>query len=391
MLSFRRFVSVFEEHHPEFPYKDIYSFQGIHCILYTNYQPHADFAFAYFRYYYDCCRDHKDILKLNDDNCYHVYSYVDKQSYLRLFEWIEEILLLRVGYFYDDIAEITVADGGIIVDKKKKMILCFNQTLRKIYFVSDGSQQLAQKDVVKTIREMITWEMEKRGYFLFHAAAVEKDGKSILFSGESGVGKTTIMLGLLEKGYHFLSNDRVLIGVEGRKVKTIAWPNEIGITLATTMQFEALIGIYADLGSLDFPQNRIHSLALDKLEENEIDRVDLSTEELVSNFESKFVRDAELEQIFLIDDFPTSDQFQKVAFSAVLVDQLKKNFFSPSDHHDDPGFLPWFQSVKKCSSQVLNTYELTLKIIAKLATTRKLRKERFPTIEEKIEQIARQI
>lgn len=391
MLSFQRFVSVFEEHRPKFPYKDIYSFRGTHCILRTNHKKHADWAFLCFQFYYHYCRDHHDILKFRDNDGYSIYSYVDERSYLRLFEWIEEILLLRVGSFYDEIAEITFSDGGIVVDKRKKMILCFNRTLRQIYFVSDGSQQWVQNDVMRTIREVMTWEMEKRGFYLFHASAIEKDGKSILFSGESGAGKTTIMLGFLEKGYHFLANDRVFVGIEDRKIKTIAWPGSIGITLATTMQFDPLIGIYADLGSLDFPQNRIHSLALDKLEENEIDRVDLSTKELVMNFQTKFVREAELEQVFLIDDFPANKIFEKMEYSSQLIENLKRNFFFPHDNPDDTAFSSWFQPLKKYSSKVMSTYELTLKIMANLTPVRRLGKEKLPTIEEKIEQIAQHI
>ncbi len=391
MLSFQRFVSVFEEHHPKFTYKDIYSYQGTHCILRTNHQAHADWLSVCFQYYYHYCRDHHDILKFPNDDCYSIYSYVDEQTYLRLFEWVEEILLLRVGYFYDDIAEITFSDGGIVVDKRKKMILCFHQTMKQIYFISDGSEQIVQDEIMKAMREVMTWEMEKKGFYLFRASVVEKDGKSILFSGESGAGKTAIMLGLLEKGYHFLANDQVLVGVENRTVKTIAWPSKIGITLATTMQFEQLMGIYADLGSLDFPQNRIHSLALDQLEENEIDRVDLSTKELVMNFQTKFVREAELEQAFLIDDFPAQENFEKMEYSPELIDHLKKLAFFPHLNPEDSGFSPWFHSSKTYSPKVWSTFDLTLKIMANLIPIRRLVKEKLPTIEERVEKIAQHL
>ena len=392
MLSFRRFVSVFEEYCREsFPYKDIYSFRGTNCILWTNSKKHADWVSVYFQYYYHYERDHRDILKLQDEDCFYLYSYVDQQSYLRIFEWIEEILLLRVGYFYDDIAEITFSDGGIVVDRKKKMILSYHQSLKQIYLVSDGSQSLVQNEITRIIREIMTRAMEKKGFFLFHASVVEKDGKAVLFSGESGAGKTSILLGLLDKGYHFLSDDRVLIGVENRKVKAIAWPGPIGITLATTMQFEPLIEIYADLGSLTFPQHRIHSLALDKLEENEIDRVDLSVEELVTSFQTKFVREAELEQIFLLDDYPPDQLFKPIDYSPQLIESLKQRFFFPHENSRDPAFCPWFHRLNKDSAKLMSTYDLTVKIIARLTSIRRLSKERIQKIEEKVEQIANQI
>lgn len=392
MLSFRRFVSVFQEIcQGSFSYKDIYSFRRTNCILRTNDQSHADWVFTYFKYYYHYYRDPHDILKLHDGDCFTLYSYVDEQSYLRMFEWIEEILLLRVGYFYDDIAEITFADGGMMVDKKKRMILSYHQSLKWIYLVSDGSDQSVQHEITRIIREIMTREMEKQGFFLFHASAVEKDGKCILFSGESGAGKTAMMLGLLEKGYHYLANDRVLLGVENRKVKIITWPGSIAITLATTMQFEPLIGIYADLGSLTFPQHRIHSLALDQLEENEIDRVDLSVEELVTRFQTKFVHEAELDQVFLLDDFPPDQFFQRIQYSPSLLDSLKQHFFFPHEQEDDPAFCPWFHKTDKASPKLMDTYELTVKILAHITPIRRLSKEKVQKIGEKVDQIVHQL
>jgi|GEM_PF-4848877 len=388
MLSFQRFVTVFEElcQDAAFPYKDIYSFRGTNCILLTNHQKHADWAFLYFQYYYHYCRDHQDILQIQDEDCFYLYSYVDEQSYLRMFEWIEEILLLRVGYFYNDIAEIKFADGGIVVDRKKRMILSYHQTLKQVYIVSDGSQQAVQFEITRIIREMMTRALERKGFFLFHASAVEKDGKAILFCGEAGAGKTTMMLGLLDKGYHFLANDRVLIGVENRKVKAITWPKAIGITLATTMHFDPLIEIYADLGSLAFPQHHIHSLTLDKLEENEVDRVDLSVEELVTRFQTKFVHQAELDQVFLIDDFLPEQNFTQISYSPQLIESLKQHFFFPH-REDDPVFCPWFQKVKSDSEKLRNTYELTVKIMAHLTPIRRLGNDKVQKIEDKVEKI----
>lgn len=391
MLSFQRFVSVLNSHRPTFPYKDIYTYRGTYCVFRTNYQPHLDWVLLSFQYYYHHCRDEDNILKFLNEDCFYVYSIVDEGMFNRLFEWIEEIVILRVGYFKDEIAEIKFVDGGMVVDRKKKMLLCFNQTLQHLYVVSDGSQQEVQGSITQTIREIMTWKMEARGFYLLHASAVVKHDRAVLFCGESGVGKTTIMLGLLQNGYHFLANDRVYIGVEDRKVKVISWPSSIGVRLATTMQYEPLIEIYADLGSLDFPQKRIHSLALDQLERNEIDRIDLSTREIVSLFQTKFVREAEVEQVFLIDHFSSDEQFKEMEFSPTLIESVRKQFFFPHDDPNDPAFASWFQPFKQYPAKVFDTYELTQKILCRLIPIRKLGRERYPTIDEKIERLIRQI
>ncbi len=45
------------------------------------------------------------------------------------------------------------------------------------------------------------------GWFVLHAAALERDGRALLVAGPSGTGKTTLALGLSERGYRLLSDD----------------------------------------------------------------------------------------------------------------------------------------------------------------------------------------
>lgn len=45
------------------------------------------------------------------------------------------------------------------------------------------------------------------GFLVLHAAAVERDGRAFLVAGPSGTGKTTLALGLLERGWRLLSDD----------------------------------------------------------------------------------------------------------------------------------------------------------------------------------------
>jgi hypothetical protein len=52
----------------------------------------------------------------------------------------------------------------------------------------------------------------KMGLYSFHASCVEVDGKGVLFTGNSGKGKTTAALALALRGCPILSDDRVLVG-----------------------------------------------------------------------------------------------------------------------------------------------------------------------------------
>lgn len=390
MLSFQRFLSLVEVDQPTYDYKDIYTYQGIHCVFRTNSEKHQEKVFRFFQYHYYHCSDHQDIFTLYSKHHYKVYSFVEERTYLRLLEWIEEILLLRVGYFDDDIAEITFSDGGIVVDRQRKVVLCYDQSLEHIYFVSDGSDPSVAFELLQTIRELFAGQLEQQGYYLLQASAVEKEGKAIVFCGGEGAGKTTLLLGLLERGYRLISDDKVFVGIEDRKVKVIAWPGAVGVTLATTMHFNPLIGIYADLGSMFFPQHRIHSLAFDQLEENEIDKIDLSIEETVLAFETKFVREVELGQLIVIDDFMPYENFQPVQDTLQSIHYLKQHFYFPQRRYtpepwSESTFPDWFHTYRKPDQTNIGRFDLTVKILANLSQVKKMNKDRFQTIEKKID------
>lgn len=56
--------------------------------------------------------------------------------------------------------------------------------------------------------------MRKHGYQLIHAAAVGKRGGGVLFTGKSGVGKSTTAFRCLVSGLDYLSDDYCLLGLE---------------------------------------------------------------------------------------------------------------------------------------------------------------------------------
>ena len=64
--------------------------------------------------------------------------------------------------------------------------------------------------------------LRRRGIYLVHAFAAEKNGRCVLIVGPPGSGKTTAGLSLLQAGWHHLSNDVTLITQSANSV--IAWP-----------------------------------------------------------------------------------------------------------------------------------------------------------------------
>lgn len=82
-----------------------------------------------------------------------------------------------------------------------------------------------------------------RGLYTIHAAALEKHGRGILISGNSGRGKTTSSLSLLRSGYRYLSDDQPLIQDAGTHVDVLPFPTKINVTQATIELFPELANV----------------------------------------------------------------------------------------------------------------------------------------------------
>jgi hypothetical protein len=82
--------------------------------------------------------------------------------------------------------------------------------------------------------------LRRRGYYLAHAFAAERDGRAILLAGPSGSGKTTAGLSLISAGWRFLANDVVLLRRLGDTVFALPTPGGIGLTAQTIRMIPSL-------------------------------------------------------------------------------------------------------------------------------------------------------
>lgn len=75
----------------------------------------------------------------------------------------------------------------------------------------------------------IFYACEKKKKIAFHASAVEKDNKVVVFLGEKAKGKSTQTARLVNAGWNFLSDDRVLISVVNGQISLEPFWNSIKI------------------------------------------------------------------------------------------------------------------------------------------------------------------
>jgi HprK-related kinase B len=66
------------------------------------------------------------------------------------------------------------------------------------------------------------------------------NGRGVVISSPSGVGKSTAALALLERGFRFLSNDRVLVKVEENSVDMVGVPKKPRVNPGTILALPCL-------------------------------------------------------------------------------------------------------------------------------------------------------
>jgi HprK-related kinase B len=86
--------------------------------------------------------------------------------------------------------------------------------------------------------------MRRRGYVLFHGAAVARAGRAMLIVGPSGVGKSSTALRMLERGCEFLADDNVLARASDEGVRIVGgprWPRVFPDTLLRQPRLATLL------------------------------------------------------------------------------------------------------------------------------------------------------
>jgi hypothetical protein len=84
--------------------------------------------------------------------------------------------------------------------------------------------------------------LKRRGKYGVHAAAVARNGRSLLLPGTSGAGKSTLTIALIRSGFDFLGDDITLLD-DGDGIEILAVPEKIDVTDETLPLFSELRGV----------------------------------------------------------------------------------------------------------------------------------------------------
>lgn len=81
-----------------------------------------------------------------------------------------------------------------------------------------------------------------RGWFALHTAALARDGRGLLLVAQSDSGKSTTTLNLVRHGWHYLSDDTVLLRPVGDRVQAHSFRRNFCVDPDATAHFPELAG-----------------------------------------------------------------------------------------------------------------------------------------------------
>lgn len=82
--------------------------------------------------------------------------------------------------------------------------------------------------------------LRRQGLYGLHASGLVKEGRGLLIVGSSGVGKTTLTLGLVREGWTYLSDDALMLRKDSEDITALAFRRGFSCTPATVMHFPEL-------------------------------------------------------------------------------------------------------------------------------------------------------
>ena len=142
-------------------------------------------------------------------------------------------------------------------DREYGHLCCYDLDQHRITLVTSAHTPDPLHELGRLMRDVMTEYLRADGWELFHAGAVRIDGRTILLPGNSGAGKTSLVVALLHAGADYIANDRVFLKPTADGVLLRAFPMAIAMGLGTAMQYPQLKHHILEPWSLAYPRRRL--------------------------------------------------------------------------------------------------------------------------------------
>lgn len=120
-------------------------------------------------------------------------------------------------YISDNFA-VSFSDDSVILNLNKFGILLL---IRKNIVIVDYISEYEHTVCNNLIELIMPYFFLKNGFLILHAASCRYNGKTLLFSADSGTGKTTLLLSFLKNGAEYISDDIVCVFKNGEQYRCV--------------------------------------------------------------------------------------------------------------------------------------------------------------------------
>jgi hypothetical protein len=178
----------------------------------------------------------------------------------------EDVLYVILGDIRSS-SKITVYVPNVKTRRYPKWMISAHHLLTK-NFVNVPSKLITDYVVAghilsRIIEPCLYYSLPNRGFSFLHASGVSKE-KGIAFFGPSNIGKSSIALEMVKRGWQFLGDD--LIVIDGNHKRVLPYPKPVKLEGQTLAAHPHLFeGLSANMGTIDkFALKRFMDKALEK-------------------------------------------------------------------------------------------------------------------------------
>jgi len=136
-------------------------------------------------------------------------------------------------------ASYNVPGGRIVVKRRTGVVVYIAEPDHCV--VGDLVRNLNQ--AANVISMVFAKAMLRRGYVMLHASAALGEEGGVAFAAQSGAGKSTMALALVEAGYQFVTNDRLLVRLDNGQVEMVGVPKIPRVNPGTLLRLSRLTAL----------------------------------------------------------------------------------------------------------------------------------------------------
>ena len=200
-------------------------------------------------------------------------------------------------------------------------------------------------EISRVVRDLSSRYLADQGWGIFHAGGVHFNDRNYIIIGNSGAGKTSLIIAMIAAGAAYISNERVFVKVIEGQVHFLCFPMPIAVGLGTMVQYPELIKYIREPQFLKYPPRRmdidwIHSHPEYKWSDLE-DKPQFLPEDLTENFSNtKGVAGGIIDGLIV----PSFQKNQKVSSELLSKDEvlgiIRENWFDPQADDVYPPWMP---------------------------------------------------